>query len=246
MAEDINENGDIVGSVVGSDHASVRQAVLWRDGEVIALGTPASGKPGSLALDINDDGLIVGFGRFTDDVSQAMHALTFSVQPPNTPPTLELPAPMTVDAASPEGVVVLFSATAVDAEDGTFNATCSPASGSLFAIGVTAVWCAAADTGRLITTGSFTITVLGAVEQTVDLQDDVEKAAGTTGVGTSLFTKLQNTLAGLSKKGNCGKLASFISEVTALSGKKLTAAQASGLIADAQRIRAVMDCKGPI
>ena len=60
--------------------------------------------------------------------------------PPNTPPALSLPAPITAEATSGAGAAVTYSATAADAEDEPDPAPlCSPASGSVFALGTTTV-----------------------------------------------------------------------------------------------------------
>jgi len=65
------------------------------------------------------------------------------------------------------------------------------------------------------------------------------------GTANSLVVKLQSAASALDR-GNveaaCGNLAAFLNEVNAQTGQKLTAAQASLLIAEATRIRAVLGC----
>jgi uncharacterized membrane protein len=161
----INEHNDIVGNAFSA--TGPLQAVMWRNGQAIELGTLPFPQPiQSRATDINASGVISGYSRI-DKVSfpATTHAVTFTVTPPNTPPTLTLPGNLIVPASSPSGVTVSFSVAANDAEDGVFRATCTPASGSLFAIGTTTVACSAVDTGGLDATGSFTVTVLGPVDQ---------------------------------------------------------------------------------
>jgi hypothetical protein len=51
-----------------------------------------------------------------------------------TPPVLNLPGPLFVDATSPAGAVVSFTVSAFDAVDGPAPVTCVPASGSVFPI----------------------------------------------------------------------------------------------------------------
>ena len=75
-------------------------------------------------------------------------------------PALSLPADITVDATSPAGATVVFSATATDGGDPNPRVTCTPASESTFAIGTTTVTCTATDHVANQAEGSFTVTVL--------------------------------------------------------------------------------------
>ncbi len=78
----------------------------------------------------------------------------------NTPPVLNLPADVTVEATDPAGAVVTFEATATDAEDDPDPAVvCDPASGSLFPVGTTTVTCTATDTTGATASGSFAVAV---------------------------------------------------------------------------------------
>ena len=76
-----------------------------------------------------------------------------------------------------------------------------------------------------------------------------EMKAARIGIANSLDTKLANALAALNaaNAGNranvCNVLGAFINETQAQAGKKLTQAQAADLIADANRIRAVLGCQ---
>jgi probable HAF family extracellular repeat protein len=236
-ALDINENGDIVGN---TGISGGQTATLWRDGQRITLET-LTGFTQSIAGDINDAGVIAARsfnGGVNQNVPPRAHAITITAA--NTPPSLNLPGNMVVNADSPGGAHVFFSATADDAEDGTFNAVCTPARGSLFPNGSTTVSCDATDSGGLQATGSFTITVKGAAEQAQDLVTVV----GASGPGSSLQNKLAAILTSLASNDDqsCQKLLAFMNEVSAQSGKKLSAAQAAALIASANRIRAVAGC----
>jgi hypothetical protein len=79
----------------------------------------------------------------------------------NTPPTLQLPPDMTIEATSSAGAAVSFTVTASDLEDGdlTGSVSCTPTSGSTFALGTTTVNCSVTDTDGVETVGSFEITV---------------------------------------------------------------------------------------
>ncbi len=78
-----------------------------------------------------------------------------------TPPTLQLPSTITTNATSASGAVVTYSVTASDPiyPSSQLTISCTPASGSTFAIGTTAVNCSASDPSGNKTTGSFNVVV---------------------------------------------------------------------------------------
>jgi YVTN family beta-propeller protein len=75
---------------------------------------------------------------------------------------LNVPAPVTATATSPQGAAVTYTATASDPDDATVPApSCDHPSGSTFPIGTTTVTCSATDADDTPGTvsGSFTVTV---------------------------------------------------------------------------------------
>ena len=79
------------------------------------------------------------------------------------PPVLTLPAPIRVDATGDTGgSVVTFVATSTDDNRAFPNppVTCTPGSGSTFAIGTATVDCTATDASGNVATGSFTVEVV--------------------------------------------------------------------------------------
>jgi hypothetical protein len=100
-----------------------------------------------------------------------------------TAPTLTLPANMTVEAAGTFGAAVTFSATASDANPANPVVTCSPASGSTFALDVTkTVNCSATDAAGNTASGSFTVKVVDTTPPTVTPPFSiVAEAAGASG-----------------------------------------------------------------
>jgi hypothetical protein len=70
---------------------------------------------------------------------------TFTVTVTNNAPTVELHQQLVVEATGPDGAEVVFDVVAVDVEDGSIPATCTPASGTIFPIGNTEVSCSATD-----------------------------------------------------------------------------------------------------
>lgn len=157
------------------------------------------------------------------------------------PPTITVPADIVVNATSPAGLAVSYTASAVDDVDGPVAVACSPPSGSVFPIGTTEVVCTASDTAGNEASAGFQVQVKGASEQLDDLISHVEDL----GAGTSLADKLTEAMAALDagdEVAACKKLAAFLNAVAAQSGKKLTPAQAAELLASANQIRAVLAC----
>jgi hypothetical protein len=165
-----------------------------------------------------------------------------------SPPALTPPPNINVDADSPLGAVISFTTSVTDIADPLPAVSCSPISGSTFAIGTTTVQCIATDASHNSSQASFTVTVKGADAQTASLIALVQSFNLAQGITNSLDAKLQNVLDALSaaNAGNradaCNRLAAFINNVSAQSGKQLTIDQANQLIAKANRIRAVQGC----
>jgi hypothetical protein len=175
---------------------------------------------------------------------------TFLVQVVDTtPPTLSLPGTLMIDATSPAGATVTYSAVSSDLA-GLSATACTPGSGSVFPIGTTVAICTATDPAGNSASGTFQVVVKGATGQIDDLGQRVQAVNAKQGVADSLDAKLQNVLAALSsakagdKASACNKLDSFINEVRAQTGpgKSLTQADGDQLIAEAQRIKAVIGC----
>jgi hypothetical protein len=195
------------------------------------IGTPGSG----------DNVLEFAVRNFTGPMGLDYRATVTYVERVNTPPVLQLPDDVTADATGPDGAAVTFEATATD-DTGTAEVVCEPQSGSTFAIGATTVTCTATDADGASITGSFTVTVRGAGELLADL------LAAVTGVGPgrSLEAKIRTAIEGLadlSLPTTCDALAGFTSEVRAQSGRHVPEATATQFVADAARIRAVVDCE---
>lgn len=76
-----------------------------------------------------------------------------------TPPVLSLPTGVSVESDGPQGAVVTFTASAIDAMAGPVTVTCLPASGSRFQSGTTTVSCTASDQAGNTVQGSFVVIV---------------------------------------------------------------------------------------
>jgi hypothetical protein len=96
----------------------------------------------------------------TDSHGNTSNPASFSVTVGDTtPPSVSVPAPITAEATGASGAAVTFSASANDIVDGSIAASCSPSSGSTFAIGTTTVNCSATDAHGNKGTASFNVTV---------------------------------------------------------------------------------------
>ncbi len=156
-------------------------------------------------------------------------------------PVLTLPADMVVNATSPAGATVAFTATSQDDDGTSYPVTCSPASGATFPIGTTSVGCQATDAAGNTASGGFAVTVKGAEDQLVDLLVKVDGLVP----GRSLTGKLQSALDRLragDTAGACDSLDHFMNAVRVRSGKSIPVAMADDLLADAARIEAVIPC----
>ena len=165
-------------------------------------------------------------------------------------PRLSLPSsPLTVDAISPQGASVTHSAKASLPDDASATPTvsCSPASGSTFAIGTTTVTCSASDSANPpdVTTGSFQVVVKGAAAQVSDLVTMVNGDHLSSSLQNALDAKLSAALKAI-KSGQtataCSDLSDFIGQVQAQTGKGITSSQATQLMAAARQVQAVLGC----
>ena len=179
----------------------------------------------------------------------AGHALTrgFVVHVVDTTaPALTVPATVTVDATGPDGAAVTYTVSATDIVDLAPTITCDPPPETSFAIGDTTVRCVATDfSGNSSNAEQFTVRVNGAARQLQDLSDDVAALPGPASLRISLGAKLHLARVALARDNRtsaCAALTAFILEVHARSGRSISTATATVLIADASRIRAVIAC----
>ena len=148
------------------------------------------------------------------------------------------------NATSSAGATVTYAHAVADNVE-VVTSFCEPAPGTLFAIGTTTVGCSARDAAGNTGSTSFTVTVRGADGQLADLRTAVADMGLPNGTANSFDVQLRDALteiaAGRTTQA-CQKLADFASHARAQSGKKLTTAQATRMITDAERIRAVIGC----
>jgi beta-lactamase superfamily II metal-dependent hydrolase/predicted extracellular nuclease len=122
------------------------------DGSIVPICTPASGFAFPLgttpvtctATDAHGNSASGGFSVTVTD---------------HTAPVLSAPSQVTTPATTAAGALVTFTASAIDLVDGGRPVSCVPASGSVFALGTTAVACSTADLRGNAASASFNVLV---------------------------------------------------------------------------------------
>ena len=145
------------------------------DGSVAILCTPASGTTFGLGT------TTVNCSATDSKGNPAGGSFTVTVQD-TTPPSLTLPANITTQATSPSGAVVTYSASATDVVDGAVTIVCTPASGSTFPLGTTAVNCSATDSLSNTVNGNFSVAIVDTTTPSLSLPGNLtEEATSPTG-----------------------------------------------------------------
>ena len=129
-------------SATESEDGSITPSCSPTSDTAFALGTT------TVTCAATDKGGLTATGTFTVTVQDT------------TAPVLTLPSDITTEATDPTGARVTYTATATDLVDGSVPVTCNPASGSLFAIGLTTVTCSATDAHGNTASETFTVTVI--------------------------------------------------------------------------------------
>src|SRR3989441_7182725 len=96
---------------------------------------------------------------YPDGKPQLRDAWRYMLGPDQEPPALTVPADFAVNATSPSGAVVSYVVSASD-NVAVASLTCSPTSGSGFAIGTIGVTCIATDPSGNQASATFRVTVL--------------------------------------------------------------------------------------
>ena len=134
-AEATGPNGATVNYPVPTATDNANQVVVTcspASGSLFKLGTTEGG---CVASDAAGNHAYVWFSVTVEDT---------------TAPAILVPEDISAQATSSEGRVITYNVTAYDAVSGSLAASCSPASGSTFAIGTTDVYCTASDgAGRM-------------------------------------------------------------------------------------------------
>ena len=126
------------------------------DAVVVVTCAPASGS----VFALGNSGVTCSASDAAGNAAEV--SFTVTVQD-TTAPALTVPHDMSHPATSPDGRAVTYNVSASDAVSGSPVASCSPASGSTFPIGTTAVECTASDGAGNVGRASFTVAISRAV-----------------------------------------------------------------------------------
>jgi|GEM_PF-1311810 len=158
------------------------------DGELVATCAPRSGPVGLGSVPVTCT---------ATDAHDNSASLDLVFEVVDGAPQLTLPADIAVAAEGADGATVHFTVTADDAIDGELTAGCTPASGSVFPLGVTTVTCTATDSSARVTTGTFTITVADADAPVIDVPAAITaEATGAAGADVEFAVTATDTVSG--------------------------------------------------
>jgi HYR domain len=156
-----------------------------------------------------------------------------------------VPSDRAVDATSAAGTAVSYVASATDNLDPDPSIGCGPASGSVFAIGTTTVTCTATDDAGNSASASFAVTVRGADDQIVRLIDKTLAFLERPSLQPTLRTRLEaaaKALVNNNRPAACAALNLYKAAVSIAPARALASTEKAELMADANRIRAVIGC----
>ncbi|MFN8413718.1 MAG: HYR domain-containing protein [Anaerolineales bacterium] len=131
-------------------------------------------------------------GTCTDkagNVSNTANVTNINIDKTN--PTITVPANITREATSASGATVTYSASASDTLDNNVTVSCTPSSGSTFAIGSTLVTCSSTDQAGNMGSNSFTITVQDTTAPSVTVPANITAEATAASGATVNFSLVQ-------------------------------------------------------
>jgi hypothetical protein len=142
--------------------------------------------------------------------NQGTGGLTVTVRD-TTPPNLNVPAGVTVEAVDSQGAPASFTATASDLVSQNLSVTCTPASQSTFPLGATSVLCEATDAALNKGTATFKVTVSDTTAPVVQVPADmiVEAISGSGGPASFTVTGLDKVSGSLAAECNPASGATF-------------------------------------
>ncbi|HET9852683.1 MAG TPA: choice-of-anchor Q domain-containing protein [Candidatus Limnocylindrales bacterium] len=221
--------------------ASEVSALDDRDGEVATECAPASGSTFPLGTTTVTCGAVDAAGN---EGSATFHVTIID----STAPAITVPATIVVTATAANGATVTYSASASDLVSGIVPVSCTPLSGTTFAVGQTTVTCGATDGAGNAGTGTFVVRVLGPVDLLTGLRNDVNASVPNVApkLAADLAGKLDDAILKLGQKKTadaCKKVQEFMTKVTDESAKrKVPGTLATDWLDRARQVRTLLGC----
>jgi hypothetical protein len=162
---------------------------------------------------------------------------TVTVTPPDeVAPNLTLPANIVVPAQGASGAVVTYTTSATD-DSGGVTVTCVPPSGSTFPIGTTTVTCTATDAANNTTSGSFTVTVLGATDLLANLRGNTIDLVTNSSAERALVATLDQAIQSNNAWGVYMALLKYVVQMDRyVDSRQVTPAAAQQLLSEARLV----------
>ena len=191
-APTLNLSLDLTAEATSASGAVVNYTVTASDAEDGALSpscSPASGSTFSIGVtqvncSVTDSGGLTTSGMFNVTVQDT------------TAPTLNL-SNVTAEATGPLGALVTYNASASDIVDGAVTPSCSPSSGSTFALGTTTVNCSATDAAGNSSSASFSVSVVDTTPPVVTVPGNITaEATGPSGAAVSFSASASDIVDG--------------------------------------------------
>jgi hypothetical protein len=147
----------------------------------VAVSTTGTGTGSAVVVSVNEHVSIHDAPGPSTSVAEGVHVADRTIVTlrarDRTPPVLNLPDRLVVEAASPLGAIVRYEATALDAVEGPRPVDCVPPSGATFAPGRTVVHCSSADRVGNTAHGTFVVLVRDTTPPTLAAAPDVTVTA---------------------------------------------------------------------
>ena|GEM_PF-1907793 len=158
----------------------------------------------SAPFTLSSDGTHTVSFSSTDNRNNAETPQSIQIKIDQTKPSLSLPADITEEATGPGGAAVSYSSSASDLTSGVASSGCTPASGSTFTLGTTAVNCSATDNAGNTETGSFNVTVQDTTPPTLTVPaDQTAEATGPNGAHVTYTEASATDLVDANPTVNC-------------------------------------------
>ena len=228
---------DITVDATGSGGATVTYSGVSATDAVTPSLTPTCDKPSGSTFPVGKTTVTCSATDGAGNTGKASFTITVRDR---TPPTITVPADMTVEATGPSGATVNFTVTASD----NVSPSCSPASGSTFPLGKTTVNCTATDASGNRASASFKVTVQDTKPPTINVPDSVTAEATSSAGATVNYTVTASDTVSGSITPSCDRASGSVFPVGSTT-VKCTATDGAGNKATGSFTVTVRDTKGP-